>query len=83
MACSVISQRTLCYAAWQAAEGCVMDALLSSRKSYAAPVCTGGEKKKYGGKKTIEGFGREAKKKRSPAAAAAAAAAAKQRTVKC
>lgn len=44
VAWSVISQRTLCYAPWQAAEGCVMDAPLSSRKSYAGPVCSGRRK---------------------------------------
>lgn len=73
---SMISQRTLCYARWQEAEGCVMDALLSSRKSYAATVCSGGEEKN--GTKNKSGAGRGKKKN-----AAAAAAAAKQQTVKC
>lgn len=54
----------------------VMDALLSSRKSGAAPVCSAGEKKME--RKTKVGLGAAL-----PPRAAAAAAAAKQQTVKC
>lgn len=61
VAWSVISQRTLRHAPWQATEGCVMDALLSSRKSYAAPVCFARRKKLT--KKSV-GVGRKKKKEK-------------------